>query len=171
MAPKQPRSFIHFSSSCWNLLLLLLGILASVFASIPLRRPHLLLVRRVEIDPIDGARHLIEADIIKSLKTCTIDLAHAMVWHQEFLLPAHEHILAVCAVLVMEIGLLGLLCKRSPSGKASPMLHVFLIAGAPVLMPGLERIFWTNDLTFKERSECSVFGCETCDCSSIETPS
>ena len=172
MAPKQPRSFTHFSSSCWNLLLLLLGKLASNFASIPLRRPHLLLaVRRMEIDPVNGARHLIEADIVKPFKTCTSDLAHAMIWHQEFLLPAHEHILAVCAVLVMEVGLLGLLCKRSPSGKASPVLHIFLVAGAPVLMPGLESILWTDDLTFKERSECSMFGREACDCSSIKTPS
>ena len=152
--------------------MLLLGTLASIFASNLLGRPHLLLaVRRMEIDPINGDRHLIEADIVKSLKTCTVDLAHAMIWHQEFLFPPHEHILAVCAVLVMEIGLFGLLRKRSPSGKASPMLHVFLVAGAPVLMPGLESILWTNDLTFKERSECSVFGREACDCSSIETPS
>ena len=172
MAPKQPRSFTHFSSSCWNLLLLLLGLLASSFASIPLRRPHLLLaVRRMEINAVNGARHLIEANIVESLKTCTIDLAHTMIWHQKFLLPAHEHILAVCAVLVMEVGLLGLLCKRSPCGKASPMLHVFLVAGAPVPMPGLESIFWTNDLSFEERSECSVFGCEACDCWSIKTPS
>ena len=172
MAPKQPRSFTHFSSSCWNLLLLLLGILASSFPSIPLRRPHLLLaVRRMEINSVDGARHLIEADVVESLKTCTIDLAHSVIWHQKLFLPAHEHILAVCAVLVMEVGLLSLLRKRSPSGKASPMLHVFLVASAPVLMPGLESILWTNDLTFKERSECSVFGCEACDCWSTETPS
>ena len=134
-----------------------------------LERPHLLLIiRRVEVDSIDGAPYLIEADIVKSFEARTVDLAHSMIWHQEFLFPAHEHIFAVCAVLVMEVWLLGLLCKRPPSGKASPVLHVLLVAGAPVLVPGLEGIFWTNDLTFKESSECSVFGCEAYDCSSVK---
>ena len=133
-----------------------------------LERPHLLLIiRRMEIDSVNGARYLIEADIVKSFEARTVDLTHAMIWHQEFLFPAHEHVFAVCAVLVMEVRLLGLLCKRPPSGKASPVLHVLLVTGAPVLVPGLEGILRTNDLTFKESSECSVFGCEAYICSSV----
>ena len=132
------------------------------------RLHSLLIVRRMEIDPLNGALDLIEADVVKSLKTCTVDLANPMIRHQEFLLPAHKHVLAVCAILVMEVGFLGLLCKGSPSGKACPVLHVLFVAGAPVLMPSLEGIFWTNDLTFEECSECSMFGCEACDCASTK---
>ena len=122
----------------------------------------------MEIDSVDDACYLIEADIVESLEARTVNLSHAVIGHQEFLLPAHEHVFTVCAVLVMEIGLLSLLCERSPSGKTSPVLHVLLVTGAPVLVPGLEGIFWTNDLTLKESSECSVFGCETCDYSLVE---
>lgn len=144
--------------------MLLLGRLASSLLNIPLGWPHLLLtIRRMEIDSADGALYLIEANIVESLEARTVDLSYAMIWHQEFLLPAHEHVFAVCAVLVMEIGLLGLLCERSPSLKASPVLHVLLVTSAPVLVPGLEGIFWTNNLTLKESGECSVFGCEAYD--------
>lgn len=58
----------------------------------------------------------------------------------------------------MEIGLLGLLRKRPPCGKARPMLHVLFVAGAPVLMTGLEGIFWADDLTLKESGESGVLG-------------
>ena len=131
--------------------------------------PHLLLITRgMEIDPVNSACYLIEANIVKPFEACTIDLTHTMIWHQELLLPAHEHVFAVCAVLIMEVGLLGLLRKRPPSRKARPVLHVFFIASAPVLVAGLEGIFWTNYLTFEEGSECSVFGCKACDCSSVK---
>lgn len=123
----------------------------------------------MEIDSGDGALYLIEANVVKSLEARTVDLSYAMIWHKEFLLPAHEHIFAVCAVLVMEIGLLGLFCERSPSGKASPVLHVLLVTSAPVLVPGLKGIFWANDLALKESGECSVFGCEACDYSLVES--
>ena len=113
----------------------------------------------MKIDSIDGARDLIEADIVKSLEARTIDLTHAMIWHQEFLLPAHKHVFPVGAILVVEVGLLGLLRKRPPSGKARPVLHVLLVAGAPVLVPSLEGILWTNNFAFEESSECSVFRC------------
>lgn len=113
----------------------------------------------MEIDSIDSTRYLIEANIIKSLEARTIYLAHAMIWHQEFLFPAHEHILAVCAVLVMKIGLFGLLRKRPPCGKARPVLHVLFVAGTPLFVTGLEGVFWTDDLAFEESSEGRVFGC------------
>ena len=113
----------------------------------------------MEVYAIDSTRYLIEANIIKAFEAGTINFAHAMIWHQEFLFPAHEHVLAVCTVLIMKIGLLGLLRKRPPCGKARPVLHVLFVAGAPVLVTGLEGIFWTDDLAFEESSEGSVFGC------------
>ena len=113
----------------------------------------------MEIDSIDSARYLIKADIVESLEARTANLPHAVIWYQKFFFPAHEHVLAVCAVLIMEVGLLGLLRKRPPCGEACPVLHVFFVAGAPVLVTGLEGIFWTNDLAFEESSEGSVFGC------------
>ncbi len=111
----------------------------------------------MEIDSIDSASYLIEANIVKSLEAGTINLAYAMIWHQKFLFPAHEHVFAVCAVLIMKIRLLGLLRKRPPRGEARPVLHVLFVAGTPVLVTGLEGIFWTDDLTLEESSECSVF--------------
>lgn len=113
----------------------------------------------MEIDSINSARYLIEANIVKSLEARTVDLPHAMIWHQEFLFPAHKHVFAVCTVLIMEVGLLGLLRKRPPCGEACPVLHVLFVASAPVLVTGLEGEFWTDDLAFEESSEGSVFGC------------
>lgn len=160
MAPKQPRSFNHDSSSCWNLLLLLLGISAFSLLGKSPEKPHLLVtIRRMEIDSIDSARYLVEADIVKPLEARTVNLAHTMIWHQEFLFPAHEHVFPVCAVFIMEVGLLGLLRKRPPCREARPMLHILFVAGAPVFMTGLEGILWADDLSFEESSEGSVFGC------------
>ena len=159
MAPKQPRSLAHLSSSCWNLLLLLLHISASDVSDTRPERPHLLLtVRRMEIDPIDSTRYLIEANIVKSFEARAANLAHSVIWHQEFFFPAHEHVFAVCAVLIMEVRLLGLLRKRPPRREARPVLHVLFVAGAPVLVTGLEGVFWTNNLAFEESSESSMFG-------------
>lgn len=121
----------------------------------------------MEIDSIDSTRYLIEANVVKSLEARTIDLAHSMIWHQEFLFPAHEHVFAVCAVLIMEVRFLGLLRKRPPCGEARPVLHVLFVAGAPVLVTGLEGKFWTDYLAFEESSEGSVFGCEAYDSSLI----
>ena len=112
----------------------------------------------MEIDSIDSARHLIEANVVESFETRTTDLAHAVIGHQKFLFPAHEHVFAICAVLVMEIRLLGLPRKRPPGGEARPVLHVLFVAGTPVLMTGLEGVFWTDNLAFEESSESGVFG-------------
>ena len=114
----------------------------------------------MEIDSIDCTQYLIEANIVESLEARTVDLAHSMIWHQEFLFPAHEHILAVCAVFIMEVRFFGLLRKRPPCVEARPVLHILFIAGAPVLVTGLEGIFWTDDLAFEESSQGSVFGCK-----------
>lgn len=113
----------------------------------------------MKIDSIDNARYLIEAYVVESLEARTINLAHAMIWHQEFLFPAHEHIFAVCAVLIMEVGLFGLLRKRPPRGEARPMLHVLFVAGAPVLMTSLKGVFRTDDLAFEKGSKGSVLRC------------
>ena len=121
----------------------------------------------MEIYPIDSACYLIEANIVESFEARTVYLAHTMIWHKEFLLPTHEHIFAICAILIVKVWLLGLLRKRPPSGKTRPVLHVLFVAGPPVLVPGLEGIFWTDDLTFEKCSECSVFGGQACDFSSV----
>lgn len=121
----------------------------------------------MKIDSIDSARYLVEANIIKSLEARAVNLAHAMIWHQEFLFPAHEHVFAVCAILIVEVGLLGLLCKRPPCGEARPVLHVLFIASTPVLVTGLKSIFRTDYLAFEECNEGSVFGCQACDLSSV----
>ncbi len=70
---------------------------------------HVLLAVRMEIDSIDGACDLVEAYVVKSLEACAADFSYSVIWNQELLLPSHEHILAVCTVLVMKVGLLCLL--------------------------------------------------------------
>ena len=131
-----------------------------MFQRISPEKPNSLLITRgMEIYPIDSASYLVEADIVKSLEARPVYLTHTMIWHQEFLLPAHEHVFAVCAVLIMEVGLLGLLRKRPPGREARPVLHVLFIAGAPVRVPSLKSIFRTDYLTFEKCCECSVFGC------------
>ena len=113
---------------------------------------HLLLAVRVEVDPINCAQYLVEANVVESFKTCAIDLAHTIIRHQELLLPSHEHVFTVRAILVVEVRLLRLFCQGSPSWKACPVLHVFLVAGTPVIVSGLEGIFGSNDLALEERS-------------------
>lgn len=105
---------------------------------------------RMEVNPINRPPHLIETNIIKPLKARPIDLPDPMIRHQELLLPAHEHILAVRAVLVVEVGLLGLFCEGPPGLEARPVLHVFFVAGAPVAVPGLEGVFGADDFAFEE---------------------
>ena len=123
---------------------------------------YVLLAIGMEINPVDGPRHLVEAYIIKSLEACPADLSHSVVWHQEFLLPSHKHVFPVRAILVVKVRLFRLLRKGPPSGEAAPVLHVFFVAGAPVFVSGLEGVFWSDNFAFEEGGKGCVFGREAC---------
>lgn len=64
----------------------------------------------MEIDSINGTCDLIEANVVESLEACTINLPDAVIRHQKLLLPSHEHVFAIRAVLVVEVGFLCLFC-------------------------------------------------------------
>lgn len=104
----------------------------------------------MEVDAVDVARHLVEADVVEAFEAGAGDLAHAVVGHEEGFLPAHEDVLALGGVLEVEVGLLGLLREGPPGGEAGPVLHVGLVGGAPGGVAGLEGVFRTNDFAFEK---------------------
>ena len=116
----------------------------------------------MEIDPINRPRHLVEAYIIKPLETRTTNFPDPMIRHQKLFFPSHKHIFAVRAILVVEVGLLGLFREGPPGGETGPMLHVFFIASAPVVVAGLECILGADDFAFEECGQGCVFGGEAC---------
>lgn len=111
----------------------------------------------MEVNTIDGACHLVEADVVKSLEACTGNLPDAVIWDQEFLLPSHEHVFTIRAVLIVEVGLLCLFCQGPPGGETGPMLHVLFVAGAPITVTCLEGVLRTNDFAFEESRKGRVF--------------
>ena len=102
------------------------------------------------INPIDSPLHLVEANIIKPLEARARDLPNPMIRHQKLFLPPHEHVLAVGAVLVVEVWFFGLFGEGPPGGEAGPVLHVFFVTGAPVVVSGLEGVFRADYFAFKE---------------------
>ena len=52
----------------------------------------------VEVNSINLAFKLVEADVVEALETGAIDSAHLMIGHQEMLLPSHEEVLAPSGV-------------------------------------------------------------------------
>lgn len=65
---------------------------------------------RMKIYSINRSCDLIKANVVETFETSTVDLAHAMIRYQKFLLPAHKHILPIGTVLVVEVRLFGLFC-------------------------------------------------------------
>lgn len=49
----------------------------------------------MKVDALDRACQLVEADVVKSLKTRATYCPHSVVWNQEVFLPAHEQMLLV----------------------------------------------------------------------------
>ena len=115
------------------------------------------------VNTSDCTEYLVETYIVESFETCSGDLSDFVIGDEEFLLPPHKHILAICAVFVMEIcGLFGLFSHGSPRRKSCPRFHIFFVACAPVLMTSLEGIFWTNNFAFEARGQCRMLGSQAC---------
>ena len=91
MALKQPRSWTCLSSSCWNLL----GQQCQLIDREDHEVRYLLLAFGVEIYPAHLALPLVEANVVKPFETGAVEGGHAVVGHEEVLLPAHEDVLAL----------------------------------------------------------------------------
>lgn len=122
----------------------------------------LLLAVGMEVNSINSPSDLVEAYIIEALETRAADFTDTVIWYQEFLFPTHEHIFTIRAVLVVKVGLFRLFCQGPPSREACPVLHVFFVAGSPVIVTGLECVLGADYLAFKESCKSCVFGSEPC---------
>ncbi|KAB8339177.1 hypothetical protein FH972_022112 [Carpinus fangiana] len=116
----------------------------------------------MEIDAANCAFLLVKTDVVESLETGARDGADAVVRYQEVLLPAHENVLAVGKVLVVELGLPGFPRQRLPGWKAIPVLHVDLVIGAPVGSARLEGVFVADDFALEIGREIGVVLREIC---------
>ncbi len=103
----------------------------------------------MKIDATNSTSDLVEADVVKPLEAGAGDGADAVVRHEEVLLPAHEDVLALGEVLVVEIGLFRLLGQRPPGGELRPVLHVGFLRRAPGFVLGLEGVLGADDLAFE----------------------
>lgn len=113
----------------------------------------------MEVYPTNGPIDLVETDVIKPLEAGPTNLPHPVVRDEERLLPAHEHVLALREVLVVEIRFLGSVLEGPPGGEASPVLHIRLVGGTPGGVAGLERVFPADDFAFEVgRQGRVVFG-------------
>ena len=121
-----------------------------------MKNSSLLLTFCMEVDPADGAVDLIEADVIEALEAGADDVPHAVVGDQEGLFPAHEDVLALVEVRVVEFGVLRLLAEGTEGREARPVLHVGPVRRAPFLMVSAERIFGPDDLAFEVGGQSGV---------------
>lgn len=78
----------------------------------------------MEIYPINTSLYLVEADVIETLETRTVDCAHSVVRNKEVLLPTHENILLLSQVGDMEVALLSLFLVGSERAELGPMLQI-----------------------------------------------
>lgn len=124
------------------------------------RYGHLPLALRMEVNTAHGSLNLIEADVVETLEASARDGSHPMVGNEEIFLPSHEHVLTLSKVAVGEISALRLFGEWFPSGKTGPVMDISLLVGAPFLIASLERVFSTNDLSFKECGQGWVIFCE-----------
>lgn len=114
----------------------------------------------MKVNTAHRSLNLIEADVVKPLEASTGDGSHPMVWDKEIFLPSHEHVLALGKVAVGEISSLRLFGKWFPSGETGPVVDIRLLVGAPFLIASLERMFSTDDLSFKECSQGRMIFCK-----------
>lgn len=112
---------------------------------------NLLFIRlMVVIYPSNAPLDLVETNVIKTLEARPGNLFYPMVRYQKFLFPAHEHVLAVCTVFVVEIcRFLCLFCKWPPRWETCPVFHVFSVRGPPIWMPSLEGVLRANYFPFE----------------------
>jgi hypothetical protein len=118
----------------------------------------------VEIDAADVALLLIEAYVVESFKAGTVDGSDTVVGHQEVLLPTHEDVLALTQVGHWHRRALAYLrLVRPERPELAPMVQVYFLRCAPILMFGNETILAADDLALKVRGQRRVVLRQTCD--------
>ena len=105
----------------------------------------------MEVDALNAAGHLVEADVVEALEAGTADCPDPVVGHKKVLFPAHEEMLLVHPVLGHQLGARQVLRQRFVGGETSPMLAVDLFVGAPFGVLCNEGVFVSNDLALKVR--------------------
>ena len=93
----------------------------------------------------------------RTCKACTADVLHAVVWDEEFLLPAHEHGASV-RVLHGHMWFLQLVPDVPERGEAGPVHQVLLLRRTP--LASQETVPTANDLGVKVRRELGPVVCE-----------
>jgi len=66
--------------------------------------------------------NLVEANIVKALKTGSSDRSHSVIRDQKVFLPSHEDVFSLRHSRNVKVALPGLLLKRPESGELCPML-------------------------------------------------
>jgi hypothetical protein len=113
----------------------------------------------MEVNPANRPLNLVEADVIEALETGPTDRSHPVIWNQEVFLPPHEYVLSLRHSGDVKVALPGLLLKWPESGEFGPVLQIYFISRAPVLMLSEKCVFRANDLSFEVCSEgWVVFG-------------
>lgn len=70
----------------------------------------------------NSAFNLVEANIIKPLKTCTGNRADPVIWNQEMFLPSHEYVLFLCQGRNVKMAFPCLLLVGTEGRELGPML-------------------------------------------------
>lgn len=117
---------------------------------------------RVEIDPVNCAMFLIEADVIESFETGTVECAYSVIGDQEFLLPPHEYIVTLRPAGNLDIHLPRVLLVGAEGRELGPVLVVYNLCGAPVLMLREEGVFRANELSLKVGCEGRMIWGQAC---------
>lgn len=108
-----------------------------------------LLALSVKVNALYATGHLIEANVVEAFETCATDGAHAMVWHQEVLFPAHKQMFLLHPVLGHQFRTRGVFREWFVRGEACPVLAINLLVGAPFRMLCYKGVFAADYLALK----------------------
>lgn len=115
----------------------------------------------MEINTADRSFNLIEADVVESLEAGSRDGPNTMIRNEEVLFPSHEHVLALGKVSICKISSLGLFGKRLPGRKSGPVVDIYFLVGAPLLVSGLKCVLGADDFPFKKGGQSGVIFSQT----------
>jgi len=117
---------------------------------------HALFALGVEVDTVDAALDLVEADVVEALEAGAVDGAHAVIGHEEVLLPAHEEVFLLGPGARQGIWARSVLGQGLVGREAGPMLAVDLFGGPPLGMLGDEGVVAADDFALKVRRQARV---------------
>ena len=125
-------------------------------------KESLLFALRMKVNPRDGPRDLVEADVVEALEAGAADLPHPIIRHEELLLPPHEHVLPLRHVRIPKIRLPRRLGEGPEGREALPVLHVRLLRRAPTRVPCHETVLRADNLAVEVGRKRWVLGGQAC---------